>query len=56
MGLFVVWLRYSPSRLGVENPTVVWGPGTKPVRAERRVNGILTAVRGLLGVVTLVRC
>lgn len=48
MGLFMVWLRYSPSRLGVENPTVVWGPGTKPVRGERRVNGVLAAVRGLL--------
>ncbi|MFF5960834.1 tyrosine-type recombinase/integrase [Streptomyces luteogriseus] len=44
----MVWLRYSPSRLGVDNPTVVWGPGTKPVRGERRVNGVLAAVRGLL--------
>ncbi len=48
MGLFMVWLRYSPSRLGAENPTVAWGPGTKPVRGERRVNGVLAAVRGLL--------
>ncbi|MFE9890582.1 hypothetical protein [Streptomyces scopuliridis] len=48
MGLFMVWLRYSPSRLGAENSTVVWGPGTKPVRGERRVNGVLAAVRGLL--------
>ncbi|WP_327349057.1 hypothetical protein [Streptomyces europaeiscabiei] len=48
MGLFMVWLRYSPSRLGAENPTVVWGPGTKPVRGEWRVNGVLAAVRGLL--------
>ncbi|WP_234319472.1 tyrosine-type recombinase/integrase [Streptomyces sp. NRRL S-237] len=46
--MFMVWLRYSPSRLGAENPTVVWGPGTKPVRGERRVNGVLAAVRGLL--------
>ncbi len=48
IGMFMVWLRYSPSRLGAENPTVVWGPGTKPVRGERRVNGVLAAVRGLL--------
>ncbi|MEU3778378.1 tyrosine-type recombinase/integrase [Streptomyces sp. NPDC032472] len=48
IGMFMVWLRYSPSRLGAENPTVVWGPGMKPVRGERRVNGVLAAVRGLL--------
>ncbi|MFE3250992.1 tyrosine-type recombinase/integrase [Streptomyces sp. NPDC059209] len=48
MGLFMVWLRYSPARLDEENAAVVWGPGTKPVRGERRVNGVLAAVRGLL--------
>lgn len=48
LGLFMVWLRYSPGRLGAETSTVVGGPGTKPVRGERRVNGVLAAVRGLL--------
>ena len=48
VGLFMVWLRYSPSRHGTAESVVVWGPGTRPVRGERRVNGVLAAVRGLL--------
>ncbi|MFF3330652.1 tyrosine-type recombinase/integrase [Streptomyces sp. NPDC002888] len=48
LGLFMVWLRFSPARLGAETSTVVWGPGTRPLRGERRVNGVLAAVRGLL--------
>ncbi|MEU9398020.1 site-specific integrase [Streptomyces sp. NPDC048324] len=48
MGLFMVWLRYTPSRLDDEPGTVVCGPGMRPVRGERRVNGVLAAVRGLL--------
>lgn len=48
LGLFMVWLKYTPSSLD-EGPTpVVLGPGADPARKERRVNGVLTAVRGLL--------
>lgn len=47
MGLFMVWLRYTPSRLDEESGAVVCGPGMRPVRGERRV-GVLAAVRGLL--------
>ncbi|MCX4094554.1 tyrosine-type recombinase/integrase [Nocardia sp. alder85J] len=43
-GLFMVWLKYTPARLG----TVVMGPGAAPVRGESRINKILTAVRGFL--------
>ncbi|MFF5927197.1 tyrosine-type recombinase/integrase [Streptomyces hydrogenans] len=48
LGLFIVWLKYTPSLPVNGSTTVVFGPGTKPVRGERRVNVILTAVRGLL--------
>jgi integrase/recombinase XerD len=45
LGLFIVWLQYTP----VGSPgQVVLGPGSAPVRQERQVNKILTAVRGLL--------
>lgn len=43
LGLFIVWLQHTPS-----SGNVVLGPGAKPVRQERQVNKILTAVRGLL--------
>lgn len=53
-GLFVVWLRHagrevsgidvSPVGMGV----VLSGPGRVPVRGARRVNGVLTAVRGFV--------
>lgn len=48
LGLFMVWLKYTPSRPVNGSTSVVFGPGTKPVRGERRINVILTAVRGLL--------
>ncbi|MDX2677834.1 hypothetical protein [Streptomyces soliscabiei] len=48
MGLFMVWLRYTPSRLDDEPGPVVCGPGMRPARGERRDNGVLAAVRGLL--------
>ncbi|MEU4420993.1 tyrosine-type recombinase/integrase [Actinoplanes sp. NPDC024001] len=44
MGLFMTWLKYTPSRGG----RVVHGPGAKPVRNERRINGVLVAVRAFL--------
>ncbi|MFF1632187.1 tyrosine-type recombinase/integrase, partial [Streptomyces sp. NPDC058272] len=48
LGLFMVWLKYTPSRPVNGSAAVVFGPGAKPARGERRVNVILTAVRGLL--------
>ncbi|WP_331759475.1 site-specific integrase [Streptomyces sp. NBC_01579] len=48
LGLFIVWLKYTPSQPADSSKTVVFGPGAKPVRHERRINVILTAVRGLL--------
>ncbi|MGY0062952.1 tyrosine-type recombinase/integrase [Streptomyces sp. LZ34] len=44
----MVWLKYTPSRPVNGSTAVVFGPGAKPVRGERRINVILTAVRGLL--------
>jgi integrase len=46
MGLFMVWLKYVPA--GAEDQHLVRGPGTQPVRGERRINKVLTAVRGFL--------
>ncbi len=45
LGLFIVWLQYTPSG---PSGQVVPGPGGVPVRQERQINKILTAVRGLL--------
>ncbi|MFI6690135.1 tyrosine-type recombinase/integrase, partial [Streptomyces sp. NPDC050485] len=45
MGLFIVWLKYSS---GGVSKVVVAGPGVDPVRRERRINGVLTGVRGFL--------
>ncbi|MFE3001036.1 tyrosine-type recombinase/integrase [Nocardia sp. NPDC059246] len=45
LGAFILWLRYTPDS---KSATVLIGPGREPVRGERRVNAILTAVRGLL--------
>ncbi|MEU9131832.1 site-specific integrase [Kitasatospora sp. NPDC048540] len=48
LGLFMVWLKYSPAR-PVNGPAVVMlGPGAAPARGERRINAVLAAVRGLL--------
>ncbi|WP_206337405.1 tyrosine-type recombinase/integrase [Streptomyces sp. Z26] len=52
LGLFMTWLRYAPKGVsGVEalsGSVVMAGPGRKPVRSEKRVNGVLSAVRGML--------
>ncbi|MFI8085852.1 tyrosine-type recombinase/integrase [Kitasatospora sp. NPDC086009] len=48
LGLFMLWLKHTPSRPADGSAAVVPGPGAKPARFERRVNGVLTAVRGLL--------
>lgn len=44
----MVWLKYTPSSLDDDPAPVVLGPGANAARKERRVNGVLTAVRGLL--------
>ena len=47
LGLFIVWLRHTPA--GPPRPgRAIPGPGGTPARRERRINGVLTAVRGLL--------
>lgn len=56
LGLFITWLRYArpevnggDSRAGGQARAVVRvGPGMNPVRGARRINAILTAVRGFV--------
>jgi integrase/recombinase XerD len=52
LGLFMTWLKFTPSSGGER---VVAGPGAKPVRSERRINGVLAAVRGFLAHAVSVR-
>ncbi|MEU7159174.1 hypothetical protein AB0A98_22455 [Streptomyces chrestomyceticus] len=47
MGLLVLWLRWTPGR-GGQHRVVVPGPGSKPVREDRRINKVLTAIRMFL--------
>ncbi|MCX5317981.1 tyrosine-type recombinase/integrase [Streptomyces sp. NBC_00154] len=47
MGLFMIWLKWTPGRSG-SRQVVVPGPGSKPVRGEIRINKVLTAVRMFL--------
>lgn len=47
MGLFILWLRWTPGN-GGQRQVVVPGPGTKPVRGDTRINKVLTAVRMFL--------
>ena len=51
-GLFITWLQHAgPQVSGLEmepGAQVMTGPGQSPARSERRVNGVLTAVRGLV--------
>jgi site-specific recombinase XerD len=44
LGLFMVWLKYTPA--GADQ--VVLGPGATPARSEGRINRILVATRGFL--------
>lgn len=44
LGLFIVWLKYTPAG----GSRVVMGSTVKPVRSESRINQILTATRGFL--------
>src|SRR5712691_10360861 len=53
LGLFMTWLAHAgPAVSGVEAVTgaglVLAGPGTAPARGARRINGVLTAVRGMV--------
>ncbi len=52
LGLFMTWLRHAgPQASGadaVAGGEVLAGPGAGPVRGERRVNAVLTAVRGFV--------
>ena len=52
LGLFVTWLRHSPAGPAVSTVdgagVVLVGPGGPAVRGERRINGVLTAVRGFI--------
>jgi len=51
LGLFVTWLRHAPlevSGLDAGVAVVLAGPGRPAARGARRINGVLTAVRGLI--------
>lgn len=53
LGLFIVWLRHAGAGVagagdGGPNAVVLAGPGHRPVRGERRINAVLTAVRGFV--------
>jgi site-specific recombinase XerD len=52
LGLFITWLRHAgPQASGVDvgvGGQVLVGPGAEPVRQARRINGVLTAVRGFV--------
>ncbi len=52
LGLFITWLRHAgPQASGVDvvvGAQVLAGPGAEPVREARRINGVLTAVRGFV--------
>ncbi|MFD7628999.1 site-specific integrase [Streptomyces sp. NPDC059851] len=48
LGLFMVWLKYTPAPRDGGAVVVQPGPGSEPVRGERRINRVLVAVRGLL--------
>lgn len=52
LGLFMTWLTYAvapgPDTGGGGGGEVIVGPGARPVRGARRVNVVLTAVRGFV--------
>ena len=51
-GLFIVWLRHAGAAVSGLDPVpgaqVLAGPGARPVRSARRINAVLSAVRGFL--------
>ncbi len=53
MGLFMTWLAHAGRAVsGMDAPAgaglVLAGPGSPPARSARRINGVLTAVRGMV--------
>jgi integrase/recombinase XerD len=50
LGLFITWLRYAPAHVDGHDGggQVLAGPGLDPVRGERRINAVLTAVRAFI--------
>lgn len=48
LGLFMTWLRHAPKGMSGIEPSpgaaLMVGPGRKPARGEKRVNGVMTAV------------
>jgi integrase/recombinase XerD len=51
LGLFITWLRHAPpevSGLDAGTSEVLTGPGRPAERGARRINGVLTAVRGMV--------
>jgi site-specific recombinase XerD len=53
LGLFITWLRHAPKEVSGLDPQlgggeVLAGPGRKPVRGARRINGVLSGARGFL--------
>jgi integrase/recombinase XerD len=52
LGLFMMWLAHAGPQLGGADAAaagiVVAGPGMPPVRGARRINAVLTAVRGMV--------
>ena len=50
LGLFIIWLRHAGREVSgvdvVAGDDVLSGPGREPVRGARRINAVLTAVRG----------
>lgn len=47
-GLFMTWLTHAGAMAGGNGGEVLAGPGSRPVRGARRVNVVLSAVRGFV--------
>lgn len=51
LGLFMTWLAYAgpavSGAVAADTAVVLTGPGAGPVRSARRINAVLTAVRGM---------
>lgn len=55
LSLFIIWLRHTGAQAGVVNAgngertaVVLAGPGHRPARGARRINTVLTAIRGFV--------
>jgi integrase/recombinase XerD len=47
VGLFMTWLAHAGPAAGGTAGAVLSGPGARPARGARRINGVLAAVRGM---------